>query len=222
MNKKLIKLLSFCLLCMICFTSCERYPLRTLLGIPDRIDSWPDIWYIYDDEINTKGSLEPYLFDHNPDGSLNPYCDNWHRVYVDFACTDNPKVGSKCIIFRWIGNSTDASSPTKTFFSFGLQSREQLGGVVNLTNSGYTKMKFWIRGTLYNNCSFEISIPGTSASKKFGEGEINITPSWEEYEIDISSVGEIEFDLGMALSASGITNGGTVYIDDIRFVKEED
>ena len=42
---------------LICIASCERYPVRALLGIPDPIDSWPDIWYIYDDEINTKGSI---------------------------------------------------------------------------------------------------------------------------------------------------------------------
>jgi len=211
MNKKLIKLLSFCLLCMICFTSCERYPLRTLLGIPDRIDSWPDIWYIYDDEINTKGSLEPFKWE------TSTGCAEWEMADLRFDCTDNPKVGRKCIRLTWLGNSND---PASTYFGFGLQSREQLGGKINLETSGYTKMKFWVRGTLYANCSFEISIPGTSASKTFSASEIK--PYWEQHEIKIDGVGEIEFDLGMSLISSGITNGGTVYIDDIKFVKEED
>ncbi|MBO7610897.1 MAG: hypothetical protein J6T23_01655 [Elusimicrobia bacterium] len=224
MNKNFIKLLSFCLLGVVCFalfTSCERYPVRALLGIHDPIDSWPNPWYIYDDEINTKGSLEPYVFDHNPDGSVNEYCDSWDNVFLSFAWLDNVKVGRKCIKFIWRGNSLDTSVPKKTFFSFGLQAREQLGGVVDLTNSGYTKMKFWIRGNLSSNCKFEIGIPDTLVTKEFTSDKI--TSDWQEYEIAMNGAGEITFDLsmGMSLTSGDVTNGGEIYLDDIRFVKEE-
>ena len=103
MNKKFITLLSFCLFCIICFASCERYPVRALLGIPDRFDSWPNPWYLYDDEINTKGSLEPFKWESYTG------CADWDKVKLDFACTSNPKRGQKCARLTWIGNVNDPS-----------------------------------------------------------------------------------------------------------------
>lgn len=196
---------------MVCFLSCERYPIRTLLGLPDNIDSWPDPWYIYDDEINTKGSLEPFRWQDDPT------CAGWDKVKLDFACTTNPKNGRKCISFYWQGNVND---PGKSFFGFGLQARENLGGKIDLTNSGYTYLKFWIRGSLNSNCSFEMTIPDTLTKITIDSGQIY--PYWKEYVVLINGAGEIEFDLSMALKTTGITNGGQVYIDDIRFCKEDE
>lgn len=96
MNKNFIKLLSVCLICMVCFLSCERYPIRTLLGLPDNIDSWPDPWYIYDNEINTKGSLEPFRWQDDPT------CAGWDKVKLDFACTTNPEKMAENV-FLFIG-----------------------------------------------------------------------------------------------------------------------
>lgn len=216
MNKNFIKLLSVCLICMVCFVSCERYPIRALLGLPDSFDSWPDPWYIYDDEINTKGSLVPFLFDHKGDGTIDPSCDSWNHVNLDFACTSNPKNGRKCISFYWQGN---AKNSEKKHFSFGLQARENKGGKIDLTNSGYTYLKFWIRGSLNSNCSFEISIPNTLTKITIDSSQIS--PYWKEYAVLINGAGETDFVLSMSLKTNGITNGGQVYIDDIRFCKED-
>jgi len=209
MNKVFIKLLTFCLLCIVSFTSCERYPINSLLGLPDPIDSWPNPWYIYDDKINTKGSMEPFRWQDDPT------CADWNKVSLSFACTDAPQSGTKCISFSWVGNANDTS---KSFFGFGLQAREKLSEKVDLSSSGYTNLRFWVKGKLYNNCSFEIGIPDTSTSITINASQIS--PYWEEYIIPMNNIGEITFDLSMSLKSSGLTNGGTVYIDNIRFTKD--
>ncbi|MCR4662651.1 MAG: hypothetical protein K5622_02035 [Endomicrobiaceae bacterium] len=216
MNKKIVTLLSFCLFFMMCLTSCERYPVRTLLGIPDRMDSWPDIWYIYDDEINTKGSLEPKRWEDSP------YCAEWEKVKLSFACTNSPKNGRRCVEFTWVGN---VDEPDKSFFGFGLMATENPGGIINLSTSNYTNLKFWIKGTVYTNCTFEISIPkdeNTSWVKKT-LSPTEVTPYWTEYSIplpEIEDMTSIEYDISISLVANGISNGGTVYLDDIRFTKD--
>lgn len=216
MNKNILKLLSFCLFFVICFTSCERYPVSALLGIPNKIDSWPDIWYLYDDEINTKGSLAPFKWESYTG------CADWDKVSLDFACKYHPKNGRNCMKLTWVGNSQD---PSSTYFGFGLMATEYDGGIINLSTSGYTNLKFWIRGHLYNGCSFKIEIP-----KKNGGSWINceltnvdITSNWTEYTIPlpyIEDMTEIEYDIAISLIADGTTNGGTVYLDDIRFTKD--
>ena len=201
---------------MICFASCERYPVRALLGIPDRLDSCPDIWYLYDDEINTKGSMEPKRWEDSPS------CAEWDKVKLSFACTDHPKRGRKCIRFTWIGNVND---PDKSFFGFGLMATEYPGGVVNLSESGYVNLKFWIRGELFKNCKFVIEIPNSEgvswAYKEFTDSDI--TSNWQEVAIQLTNIEymkAIEYDISLSLVADGISNGGTVYLDDIRFTKD--
>ena len=219
MNKNIVKLLSFCLLgiiCFACFTSCERYPVRALLGVHERLDSWPETWYIYDDEINTKGSLEPFKWESYTG------CADWDKVKLDFACTNNPKRGRKCVQLTWIGNVND---PDSGYFGFGLMATEYKGGIVNMSTSEYTNLKFWIRGELFKNCSFKMEIPkksgGTWISRTLTASEV--TPTWTEITIQIPNIEdmtEIEYDISISLIADGISNGGTVYLDDIRFTRD--
>jgi len=217
MNKKFIKLLSFCMFCIICFTSCERYPVSALLGIPKPIDSWPDPWYLYDDEINTKGSLAPKRWDDDPS------CADWDKVKLDFACKYHPKNGRNCIQFIWLGNINDSD---KGYFGFGLMARENPGGVINLETSGYSNLKFWIKGTLYNNCSFKMEIPRRGSNTPWVVREIKSyeisSSNWTEIVIPLPNVEdmEIEYDVAISLVSDGITNGGTVYLDDIRFTRD--
>ena len=210
MSKSKFGLLVLFLLCSVFFVSCERYPIEALVGVPARIDSWPDPWYIFDDQINTRGSMEPYRW------KDSPYCANWDKVSLSFSFTHGTKRGYNCMMLSWIGNVND---PGKSFFGFGLQSREQSGGKVALGKAGYTSLKFWIKGELYDSCTFEISVPGTSVTGDFGSTEI--TSEWQEKTVpmNLSSTAEVEYLISFALKTSGKTNGGTVYLDDIRFVK---
>ena len=217
MNRNIIKLLSFCLFRVICFTSCERYPVSALLGIPNRIDSWPEVWYLYDDEINTKGSLAPFKWESYTG------CADWDKVALDFSCKDHPKNGRRCVKLTWVGNSND---PGKTYFGFGLKATEQDGRTINLSTSGYTKLKFWIRGTLYNNCSFQIKVPKNETeswakSELLTNSDINVG-TWKEYVVALPTedMDKVEYDISISLIANGTTNGGTVYLDDIRFTRD--
>lgn len=218
MNKNFLKLLSFCLICLICFASCERYPVSALLGIPAKIDSWPDPWYLYDDEINTKGSLAPFKWESYTG------CADWDKVKLDFACKYHPKMGRNCMQLTWVGNSND---PGSSYFGFGLMATEYPGGIVNLSTSDYTNLKFWIRGTLYNNCSFKIEIPRKGSDSPWVVREIKAneisSADWTEIVIplpNIEDMTEIEYDIAISLVSDGITNGGTIYLDDIRFTKD--
>ena len=222
MNKIASKLLSIFFIFFVFFTSCEKYPIDALLGLSGPIGAWPDIWYVYDDQFNTKGNPEPYVFDNDSNGVLNPYCDSWDNVTLTANCTESPQSGTKCIKFTWTGNSNNSG---KTFFSFGMQSRNEMGGTIDLTNSGYKYLKFYVKGTLYNNCLFQIEIPGSYCGCILPNSEIEVTSNWQEVVVDmqdfVSYMGNLEYVIALSLKAEGgVTNGGTVYIDNIRFTKD--
>ncbi len=212
-NKFILLILAF--FCMISFVSCDRYPVEAIVGIPGRMDSFPNPWYIYDDQINTRGSMEPYRW------LDDQYCASWDYANVDFSWTNGVKNGNKCMYFTWLGNSSDTSGAT--YFGFGLMAREALGEKVALGRAGYNNLKFWIRGSLNSNCEFKIEIPGTAVSRTVAASEIS--SEWQEIIVPMSSIGsevEVEYDIAFALkTVDGTvkTNGGTVYLDDIRFVK---
>ncbi len=214
MNKNKISLLVLSFVFAVCFVSCERYPIHALVGQPTKIDSWPNPWYIYDDQINTKGSLAPQEW------STDQYCDTWNKVNLLFDYKSGVKSGRNCILFSWVGN---ADNPAKTFFGFGLMAREEVGGKINLGDAGYTSLKFCLKGNLNYGCAFTISIPGTSVSRAISAGDIS--SSWQEFEIPMTAVGNVEYTIAFSLGLDGSvgatqTNGGTVFLDDIRFVKE--
>ncbi len=215
MNKNKITLLIFALFCMVSFTSCDRYPMEAIVGLGAPMKSWPNPWYIYDDQINTRGSMEPYRW------KDDQYCAEWNYAKLDFSWMNNVKRGNKCMYFTYIGNASDASGAT--YFGFGLMARESLGGKVALGKAGYDNMRFWIRGELHDNCKFVIEIPGTSVKRTITSSQIS--SQWQEIVVPMSSIApeaEVEFDIAFSLAAidgAVKTNGGTVYLDDIRFEK---
>ena len=215
MNKIASKLLSIFFICFVFFTSCEKYPIDALLGLSDTIGAWPDIWYVYDDQFNTKGNPEPYVW------KDDVYCDSWNNAVLVPDCTDAPQSGTKCIKFTWTGNSNNSE---KTYFGFGMQSRSESGGAIDLTNSGYKYLKFYVRGNLNKNCIFKVEIPKSYACTLSSS---EITSDWQEFYIDLQDnsgrgkLNDLEYVIAFALKAEGgVTNGGTVYIDNIRFTKD--
>ena len=207
-------LLILCLFCLVSFVSCDRYPIEAIVGIPGRIDSWPNPWYIYDDQINTRGNMEPYRW------VDDQWCASWNYAKVDFSCTSGAKSGHKCMYFTWIGDSTDTSGAT--YFGFGLMAREVLGEKIALGKAGYNNLTFYIKGSLNSDCAFVIEIPGTSVSRTIYSTDIS--SEWREIVVPMSlaSSTEVEYDIAFALKkldGADKTNGGTVYLDDIRFVK---
>lgn len=216
MNKIASKLLSIFFICFVFFTSCEKYPIDALLGLSDTIGAWPDIWYVYDDQFNTKGNPEPYVW------KDDLYCDSWNNAVLVPDCTDAPQSGTKCIKFTWTGNSNNSE---KTYFGFGMQSRSESGGAIDLTNSGYKYLKFYVRGNLNKNCIFKVEIPKSYFACTLSSSEI--TSDWQEFYIDLQDnsgrgkLNDLEYVIALSLKAEGgVTNAGTVYIDNIRFTKD--
>ena len=218
MNKIASKLLSIFFICFIFFTSCEKYPIDALLGLHESIGAWPDVWYVYDDEFNTKGNPEPYVW-------KDDTCDSWNNAKLTADCTDNPQSGTKCIKFKWGGNSNNnPNNSGKKYFGFGMQSRNEMGGTIDLTNSGYKYVKFYVRGTLCENCYFNIEIPNTMYGTVLSSSEI--TSNWEEHYFPLEEayyydLKNLKYVIALSLKTDGgVTNGGEVYRDNIRFVKD--
>lgn len=214
MNRIFCELLCTFFICIVFFTSCEKYPIDALLGLNGSIGAWPDTWYLYDDQFNTKGNPSPVVWEG---------CDSGNNVDLNLNCTDRPQSGTKCIRFTWIGNSNNSGKTD--YFGFGMRSRDEMGGTIDLTNSGYKYLKFYVRGNLNKNCIFKVEIPKSYFIRTLSSSEI--TSDWQEFYIDLQDnlgrgkLNDLEYVIGLTLQAvDGVTNGGELYIDNIRFTKD--
>ena len=217
MNKKIV----FTLLCFfigLSFISCERYPISDLHSIPSPVNSWPYPWYIYDDELNTKGAFAPVFWE----GS--GVADN-----IDFTCTEHPR-GRACIKFDWHPKNGE------TWCGFGLASTETPqfpNSSKDMTTSGYTKLKFYIRGTLLSGSKVVINIPRTDSNGKtvskdqvdkieFYPGDLSAN-DWKDCAIVLNQTTKNWNTQYYYISVNiegPSSNGATIYLDDIRFVKD--
>lgn len=201
------------------FISCERYPITDLHNIPDPVKAWPYPWYIYDDEINTKGLFAPVMFnDESNTGDSVPAC-------LDFDYNHDAYRGKACIKFDWYPKNG------KTWCGFGLSSTEDYSNkysAKDMTTSGYTKLKFFIKGTITSGAEVVIGIPRTD-----WEGN-NLTPiddisikslsdTWTEMSISLNQTkinwGTQKYYISITIKGEN-SNGATVYLDDIRFIKD--
>lgn len=200
---------------MFSFISCEKYPISALTQLPSPIDSWPYPWYLFNDELNTKGSMEPFVWS-------NSEFLRYGRGTLDLASRETPQSGKCCIKMTWIG--ANIGSIPDNYAGWGLMATELSGGKKDLSTSGYTDLKFYLRGNLSENCSLKIEIPTYSISRTFTSADIS--SSWQEIELSIPNVSimtAVEYYLAVAMfptAAGQPTNGGTIYIDNIRFCKD--
>ena len=210
MNRIFCELLCIFFICIVFSTSCEKYPIDALLGLNGSIGAWPDTWYLYDDQFNTKGNPNPDVWG-----------DSGDNVDLNLNCTDRPQSGTKCIKFTWIGNSNNSG---KKDFGFGMRSRDEMDGTIDLTNSGYKYLKFYVRGNLNKNCILKVEIPESGFGCSFSSSEI--TSDWQEEYIDLQDksgrkkLNDLKYVIGLTLQTDTVTNGGEVYIDNIRFTKD--
>ncbi|MFA7074281.1 MAG: hypothetical protein WC234_03725 [Endomicrobiaceae bacterium] len=220
MNK--ITILFFFLISIFTFVSCEKYPISALTGVPSSIDAWPTTWYLYDDEINTKGSLEPRVWDDSRflelgDGS------------VVFNCKDSYK-GRYSIKMEWYDNLPPYCCH---YAGWGLSATDPVDvGSKSMTTSGYTRLEFEAKGNLSSGCNVKIEIPKSSVGDTDNiviseSGTNKLTAYWQTFSIPItskttSSWGVQKYYIAIAMrrdSDSVATNGGTIYLDNIRFTK---
>ncbi len=226
MNKIKIAVLSFFFMSLFVLVSCERYPISALTNIPSSIDSWPTTWYLYDDEINTKGSLAPRVWDDSRflelgDGS------------IVFDCRDSYK-GLKSIKMEWYDKLSTLPPGCCHYAGWGLSATDPVDvGSKSMVTSGYTRLEFEAKGSLSSGCNVKIEIPRHDSQNNTDNIVINNTGAnqlksyWQTFSIPItskttSSWGIQQYYIAIAMrrdSDSVVTNGGTIYLDNIRFTK---
>jgi hypothetical protein len=221
MNKKIVSLLLFFVMGF-ALVSCERYPITDLNSVPSPYDSWPYPWYIYDDELNTKGLFSPVIFnDDGNTGDLEPDT-------INFSYGHNAYRGKYCIKFEWHPKNG------KTWCGFGLATTEEPTNphsAKDMTTSGYTKLEFYARGKITAGATVTIGIPRNDYNGKSVSpiDFVSITSLdenvWMKKTINLTSGrtkanwNTQKFYLSVSIEGAS-SNGATVYLDDIKFVKE--
>lgn len=226
MNKIKIAVLSFFFMSLFVLVSCERYPISALTNIPSSIDSWPTTWYLYDDTINTKGALAPKVWDNSRfleagNGSLS------------FDCKESPYQGWYCIKMVWYDKPERIISGCCPYAGWGLSATDPVDvGSKSMVTSGYTRLEFEAKGSLSSGCEVIIEIPRHDNSKITDNIIINNTGAnqlksyWQTFSIPITTkttsnwgIQQYYIAIAMRRSSSYVTNGGTIYLDNIRFTK---
>lgn len=220
MNKKIGLTLLFCFVCLFVM-SCERYPITDLNNIPGAVSSWPYPWYIYDDELNTKGLFEPVMFDDDS------HTGDYHPDQLSFDCKDGVYRGRNCIVFEWHPKNG------KTWCGFGLATTEEpFNDKVSkdMSTSGYTKLEFYIKGNITSGAVVTVSIPrnnyeGTAMSPTDSFATTTVSNNWEKKTIYLTNAktkvnwNTQKYYISISISGEN-SNGAKIYLDDIRFVKD--
>ena len=213
---KIVKLTLFFIIAIV-LVSCERFPLSDVVGLHPRVKKWPAVFYVYDDEIKTKGAFAPVIWDYSR-FLQNP----GDRDVLDFKCTEGA-MGSYCIKMSWNDNEPYA------FAGWGLAVTEYEGGHTDMSDSGYNCLEFYAKGYLTEGCVFEIAVPSQGSvndSKVITKADLS--SGWTKFEIPLTakttnywnamyyylSVNMYREDTGKQ------TGGGTIYIDNIRYCRK--
>jgi len=171
-------------------------------------------WVIYDDELKTGGGMMYYS---SSDGQK-----------LDFASTENPRSGTKCIKYSWNGSSVydyGRQIWQKDWCGWGIISGKDWTSYDtssrDLSESGYTKIVFWVRGNIDSNTTIKFEGPvredkgGTDFIRLTSAG---LTSSWQQKEISLSGTDLSDVkDFFKVIFEKGA--GGTVYIDDIQYTR---
>lgn len=176
---------------------------------------------IYSDQLDTGGGL-----------GLFPSSNNQQ---IDTASRDNPHSGRRCIRYSWNGQDVpNNGTPEHTFAGFDLVVSQDLTTLSsaagrNLSAAGYTKLTFWLRGTLTENTTIKVEGPGNGNSNTIlpSVTVTSLSNNWQQFTInaspgDFNNVKEF-FKLTFVFAQpSGTTvagQGGTVFADDVQFSK---
>jgi len=152
-----------------------------------------------------------------------------------FDFRDNCHSGPRCISYFWNGQDVLNSGVAEhTFVGFDLlvsQNFSTLAGTParNLSAAGYTKVTFWMRGSLSDSTQVKVEAPGTGNQSTLAPTLIitSLLGSWQQFTVSagpgaFSNVKEFFKVTFVYNQPTGTTNhgdGGSVFIDDIHFEK---
>lgn len=206
-------------------TSCRKNPIERLVN-PYGDSSVPGVsgtYVIYDDELKTGGAV-----------GFIPFGEN---QIIDFADKTSPRRSADQLRYQWTGldtSSTTAGASQHDFAGFSLFFAPTIAGAatspgVNLAPGGYTKVKLWVRGDLSAENRLRIEGPddgnsGTPTARVELTGD-QLAQGWQEVTLPIPPTDfqnvkvfltiSIQYSQPPRTTAAG--NGGTVYLDDIRY-----
>ena len=210
--------------------SCKKNPIDRLINpVPDgAVSQTSGIFVIYDDELKTGGGL-----------GFIPGGENQVITQVDAS---SPRRSDNQIRYSWNGQDVSNSGSlqhlfagfsllvTPDFSTFDSASAKNL----NANNAGYTKLTFYIRGTLASDTYVRIEgpddgpggiTPARMESLPSLTGTFTLTEDWQKQELTVPAGDFNQVKSFLTLSIQymqpvGTTvggGGGTIYLDDIRY-----
>jgi hypothetical protein len=225
---KMMKL-ALIILSFVFITGCQKSPVKDLL-FPDVNDSvaWNDQWIIYGGVDGIFGE-DVRTNDTDP---VKPLTDYWERKSSDWDmnCTCEHHTGKTCILMRWDGSESNAYDTRNVVNYVGfylqskLESRDSNIVGIDISVGNYKYLEFWVKGRLASGVKFKVTsdaCKGEAGAKKYS----NLTDSWQRERIPIETPQGAEHSkkvvsmVGFVLEAESETNGGEVYIDDVRYTK---
>lgn len=206
-------------------TSCKKNPIERLVN-PYGDSSVPGIsgtYTIFDDELKTGGAV-----------GFIPFGENQS---IDFSDKTSPRRSANHVRYQWNGldtSSTTAGATQHDFAGFSLFFAPTIGAVptspgVNLSLGGYTMIKLWVRGELSEGNRLRIEGPDDGDSftptarvelsaDQLGQGWQEITlpiPVTDFQSVKVFMTISLQYSQPPRTTAAG--DGGTVYLDDIRY-----
>lgn len=232
MKKITFKTILLIVLMGIFLISCERNPMKRLSDpfAEGALNAWSGIFKIYDDDLITGGNVAFIPSDLTPPNN---------NMTIDFKNTeDNPPEGIMCLKYTWNGQDLDWNGKNEHDWagvSLIVATHWSLYTTTpgkNLSAAGYTKITFKARADIDSSTYVKFEGPvstTTTAPTRGGNRYLRLNSAelsnWQSYAIsfntnDFKSVKDyfkivIEYPKGIGSSLYG--NGGTVFVDDIRY-----
>jgi hypothetical protein len=215
-------------------TGCQKSPVKDLL-FPSVNDStaWNDQWIIYGGVDGIFGE-DVRTNDIDP---VKPLTDYWERKSNDWDmnCSCEHHTGRTCILMRWDGSESNAYDKKVinpvNYVGFYLQSklkdRDPNSTVgVDISGGNYKYLEFWVKGHLTSGVEFKVK--SDACSTEFIAKSNDLTDLWQFKQIPITTPAGQDFNKKVvsmvafvleASEATSETNGGEVYVDDVRYTK---
>lgn len=222
---------------LLLLAGCEKNPIDRLTNpmSDGALSQSSGTLVIYDDEVKTAGGL-----------GFIPHGENQS---VDVRDAGSPRRTVNQIRYSWNGQDVlNGATAQHLFAGFSLPITSFLEDILtaqpkNLSSAGYTKMKFFIRGTLSDRCWVRIEGPGDGNnatataqvnSRRQGDvsgGDFVLSEDWQEVTLTVPVGGasddfsdiktfltvSVQFDQPAGTTQAG--GGGVIYLDDIRYVQ---
>jgi hypothetical protein len=168
------------------------------------------VFYIYKDKSH---KLNNYI----PSGWMGDSGD----IKMDLGCAENPYSGKNCIEFEYTAKGKNGANWAGVFWQNPANNWGEKKGGFDLR--GAKKLTFWAKGKVGNERIMEFKMGGIGGpygdSDSAGIGPIDLTPEWQQYEIDLTDIDLSYINGGFCWASNADSNpdGAVFYLDEIRF-----